>query len=928
MVPSDHDNSPRRSSSTARDADEANEPGVAFNKADETFDRYANNPAHVPHPNAYQPPRRPLTRLGRWYAWVLHFSIVTRYAIYILPLAILLLVPTLAGGVAQTGATIGGVRLLWWGVWWEIIWLSLWGSKIVAKCLPTVLGEVVGLWTNSAARYIEAVRAIELALTMFCWSLSCYVSFLPIMTQNPRARREGRGTQHYQSIINNILLAIFIGMILNLIEKIFIQLLAISFHQRTYQDRIVLNKFEVNILTKLWVRSRTVLPSFEEDEDYFPTGAMTPNRQFFYNVGRQARRGLREVTDVALNPLSEITGGKIARLTSPQAMVQQALITTAGSQGLARRFFNSFKQPENDALHFEDFADVFEDAEEAERAFAMFDKDMNGDLTREEMEQVCVEIGRERKSITSSLKDVDSAVSKLDNVLTFVVAIITLLVFLGLLNAQFRSTISSASTTLLALSWLFSVTAQEVLGSIVFLFVKHPFDVGDRVDIDGDQFIVKEMQLMATVFKRLDGRTIQAPNNLLNTKYIHNIKRSGEMSETVKLQVKFGTTLEEIEALRLRMLDFVRAEKRDYAPTIVIEVQDMPALGNLTLTININHKSNWQNDALRAQRRNKFMCALRNNILDLGIAGGDPGAGDKLNPFYIVNMHGPQMLEEKKEDKGKEVELPPTPKDSSSLPPPVPDIRISPGTPTGSPTRHPSSPVQSPTSERALAPIGSVERELQDLHNSEFTEAFPTSPRGAPLPARASDIESIHSHESNRGKRMDYTFGASDAVAANELADVYEDNASLVFDSQPIDRAQERLGLRSHDSASVSSLSLRPTDSHGSSTHSRLGRRWSRARGRKGSETSQTPSMRGRPESDAAATAGMHELAEIRVHSPGEEGSRGRSRSIGNEHGPHGLGRLRAGTGLTLDPLDEDPNEKDDDGDGDIGKAAVELRRM
>jgi small-conductance mechanosensitive channel len=59
---------------------------------------------------------------------------------------------------------------------------------------------------------------------------------------------------------------------------------------------------------------------------------------------------------------------------------------------------------------------------------------------------------------------------------------------------------------------------QEVLSSIIFLFVKHPFDVGDRVNIDSVQYTVKEIRLLSTVFLDTSGLLVQAPNLILNQK--------------------------------------------------------------------------------------------------------------------------------------------------------------------------------------------------------------------------------------------------------------------------------------------------------------------------------------------------------------------------------------------------------------------------
>lgn len=71
-------------------------------------------------------------------------------------------------------------------------------------------------------------------------------------------------------------------------------------------------------------------------------------------------------------------------------------------------------------------------------------------------------------------------------------------------RSSFVSVIAAAGTTLLSLSFVFAVTTQEFLGSCIFLFVKHPYDVGDRVDITGIPMMVDRISLLYTVFTRLE----------------------------------------------------------------------------------------------------------------------------------------------------------------------------------------------------------------------------------------------------------------------------------------------------------------------------------------------------------------------------------------------------------------------------------------
>lgn len=296
---------------------------------------------------------------------------------------------------------------------------------------------------------------------------------------------------------------------------------------------------------------------------------------------------------------------------------------------MARRLYRTFAQEDSETALADDLRPAFDNDDEATAAFSMFDKDLNGDISMEELEAVCVEIGRERKAITASLKDLDSVVSKLDDVFMFIVAVITILVFISLISTSASGVLTSAGSTLLALSWLFSATAQEFLQSVIFVFVKHPFDVGDRVTIygntgsemKGDDYFVKEIALLYTEFKKMEGHVVQAPNSYLNSLFILNQRRSGGLAEAVPVTVKFGTTLDQIDALRERLLEFVTSENREYQKNILTELRTVYECHSITLNVVFFYKSNWQNELLRLQRRNKFICAMMVTMGELGIEG-------------------------------------------------------------------------------------------------------------------------------------------------------------------------------------------------------------------------------------------------------------------------------------------------------------------
>ena len=109
------------------------------------------------------------------------------------------------------------------------------------------------------------------------------------------------------------------------------------------------------------------------------------------------------------------------------------------------------------------------------------------------------------------------------------------------------------------------------------MFIKHPYDVGDRVKVDEDVYTVKEIRLLSTIFLNEDNALVQAPNTVLNAAFLINFRRSPEMSDPFTFDVAYDTSFEQIEALRGRMIAFLSNERRDY-----VAVFDVAVMGEAT----------------------------------------------------------------------------------------------------------------------------------------------------------------------------------------------------------------------------------------------------------------------------------------------------------------------------------------------------------
>lgn len=100
-----------------------------------------------------------------------------------------------------------------------------------------------------------------------------------------------------------------------------------------------------------------------------------------------------------------------------------------------------------------------------------------------------IDVYKERRALAYSLNDTKTAVNKLHRIIDFVVFIIIIVIWLLVLGIATTKLLLFLSSQILLLILVWGNTLRTVFEAIVFLFVMHPFDVGDRCLVDGMQVL-------------------------------------------------------------------------------------------------------------------------------------------------------------------------------------------------------------------------------------------------------------------------------------------------------------------------------------------------------------------------------------------------------------------------------------------------------
>ncbi|KAK4540737.1 hypothetical protein LTR36_008952 [Oleoguttula mirabilis] len=590
-----------------------------------------------------------LTKVGN-YLWKVHnASILTRYALYILPIAALLAIPLVLADTVYVDARASDIRLLGLFIWIEVIWVALWVCKLIASCLPIVFQAACGLISTGIRKYSLILMALEIPVSLFLWVIVAYAT-TPIVCTFDKAHC----SVSWLVTLNMVFKAGIVVAAIFLAEKTLVQLVSINYHHKQYDTKIRESKKLIHLLDLLYDASRTLFPEyckeFEQEDSDIQGNTLSDVRKTLAAAGMQTKvfnnmGRVRDKVTAAFGAMaSDITGKQVFSTTSAHSIVVEALEEDVASKALARRLWLSFVGEGKDVLYRQDLIEVLgrQRTEEAEEIFAALDRDGNGDVSLDEMTMLIISVGQERKNRAASMHDISQAIAVLDSLLSAVVLAAIAFIYATFFSKTFAAKSTQLWTTFTGLAFAIGGTVTEFLSCCIFLFVKHPYDVGDRVDINEVELIVEHISLMYSVFRRVDSeKIVQIPHAIANTLWIENISRSKQMKERLSINVSAATSFEDVLALRGELSSFVSAaeNKRDFMPDLDIELRSLNDLAKLELRVEIRHKSNFANEQLRNARRNKFMCELLAAMRRIPIeppGGAAPALGDPANPAYSV----------------------------------------------------------------------------------------------------------------------------------------------------------------------------------------------------------------------------------------------------------------------------------------------------
>ncbi|CAI0375197.1 unnamed protein product [Linum tenue] len=448
------------------------------------------------------------------------------------------------------------------------------------------------------------------------------------------------------------LVAVLIGATLWLIKILLVKVLASSFHVTTYFDRMKESVFHHYILDALsgpplevavveagrrrrgWSLrpSKSLPPEIKETRPAAEAAAEVGSRWRSISSGGGPRR-------IDMERLKKLSMERRASALSVKRLVNYikssglSTISTAvdgfgqseeihsevEARSCGRRIFRNVAKPAAKYIEEEDLL-RFLTTEEVHTIFPLFEGALEtGRITKSSFKNWVVRAYVERKALAHSLNDTKTAVHqlhKLASAVAMVVIVVMSLLVMGLATTKVLLVVTSQ---LLLVGFMFQNTCKTMFESIIFVFVMHPFDVGDRCVIDGVQMIVEEMNILTTVFLRYDMEKIYYPNSVLISKPISNFRRSPDMGDSVDFTIDVSTSIDDFNALKKAIQTYIESKPKHWNPKHSVVVKEIENVDKMKLTLAVQHTMNHQNYGEKSSRRSELVFELKKIFDNLGI---------------------------------------------------------------------------------------------------------------------------------------------------------------------------------------------------------------------------------------------------------------------------------------------------------------------
>ncbi|CAN4128384.1 unnamed protein product [Withania somnifera] len=520
-------------------------------------------------------------------------------------------------------------------IWkWIVLVMVTFSGMLVTKWFLYFVALLIELNFLLRKKVLYFVFGLKKCVQVCIWFSLVLVTWVLLFSHEGRSHSAEKVTD----FITWTIAALLIGAFLWLLKTLLLKILAASFHVKTFFDRIQESIFHQYILLTL-----SGLPVMESTQMLGRSNSAASQFSFRKTKKGKDVKEKKEKAVIDINKLHEMKREKVSAWTMKMlvdVISNSGLSTISGAFGendydvgceQADKEINNEEEAiaaayhifRNVALPGTKYIDEYDlrrflIKEEVDIVFPMIDVAESGQIDRKALTEWVVKVYQGRRALSHALNDTKTAVKQLNKVVTCILVVIIIIIWLLLVGIATTKVLLFLSSQLMVAAFIFGNSCKTIFEAIIFVFVMHPFDVGDRCVIDGVQMTVEEMNILTTVFLRFDNEKIFYPNSVLAIKPISNFYRSPDMGDSFEFFVDYRTPVEKI-ALKEKIKKYLERTPQYWHPNHSVVVKEIENMNKIKMALFFNHSMNFQNFGEKNRRRTELILEMKKMFDELNI---------------------------------------------------------------------------------------------------------------------------------------------------------------------------------------------------------------------------------------------------------------------------------------------------------------------
>ncbi|KAM5551533.1 mechanosensitive ion channel protein 10-like [Rosa sericea] len=467
------------------------------------------------------------------------------------------------------------------------------------------------------------VYGVKKSVQVFMWLALVLLTWLLLFNPSRHEIKRSKTRTKILKYVTWTLASAVIGAFLWLLKTLLFKIVALKFHLRhTYFDRVQESIFHQYILQTL--SGPPVIEEAKRIGRSPSTGQLSIiSTRKVIDVGKlqKMKQVSASTMEVLVDALSSSAGLSTFSYTLDQdrgvKQKEMQIVNEIQAIAAASHIFTNVAQRDYEYIEEDDLR-RFMINEDVELVFRLIDVGETGKFDKRALTDWVVKVYNGRKALDHALTDTKAAVKQLNEIVTGILIVIIIVVWLILMEVATTKVLVFISSQLVLAAFIFGNTCKNIFEAIVFVFVIHPFDVGDRCLVDGVPLRVEEMNILTTVFLKLNNERVYYPNSVLSTKTISNYYRSSDMGDTVDFSIDV-IPVDRINLMKAKIKSYLESNPQYWHPDHNVVVIEIENVNKLKMALYFNHTMNFQEFREINKRRSELVIELMRIFEELNI---------------------------------------------------------------------------------------------------------------------------------------------------------------------------------------------------------------------------------------------------------------------------------------------------------------------